>query len=97
MQGKVNSLLDNSVSETNQTNTNAQSKLKAIESIADTAVETELTTKNMPETKAEETKKEVTKKVKPGDNSKMWTIAVVVSALILLASAAGMVFILLTG
>jgi len=104
MEEKVSSLFDDSTSETNNTSTTSdENKVKAIESIADSAVETEIETKTMPEKKVEETKKEEISKdnkderVKSVDNSKMWTIAVVVSTLILLASAGGMVFVLLRG
>ena len=100
MEEKVSNLFDDSLPEEKDIATDIENKINAIESIADDAVETEMEGLKMPEKKTEATKKEQMVKDKPiasFDNNKIWTLAVVASVLILIASAGGMVFILLRG
>jgi|GEM_PF-4685225 len=76
-----------------------QAKVNAIESIADIAEETELAVHDSPEQPiiSKVVAKPVAKAISKADSNKMWTFAVVGSVLILLASAVGMVFILMQG
>lgn len=101
MDEKVNNLFEERPVENLKTDSITQ-KVNAIESIADDAEETELeTTKviNKPLASVEPFVKPEVKQEKKieSDNNKMWTLAVVGSVLILVASAAGMIFILLRG
>lgn len=95
MEEKVSNLFDE-FSEEPAEISNTESKVNAIESIADVAVESELEI-TKPSKVSEVVTKQVAEHSAPNttDNSKMWTMAVVGSVLILIASAAGMVFILL--
>ncbi len=93
MEEKVNSLFEDSTA----VESNAQSKINAIESIADIAEETELETSKVLGKTEVATPTNTVKVVSSKDNNKMWTLAVVGSVLILIASAVGMVLILLRG
>lgn len=90
MEEKVSSLFDDSTN-------NVLSKVNAIESIADIAEESELETSKVLGKTENVVQNLSVKNVLPKDNNKMWTLAVVGSVLILVASAVGMVLILLKG
>jgi len=99
MEEKVSNLFDEFSDEPVETS-NVESKVNAIESIADIAVESELETTTSPKVSGEniEKNKVVNQPTSvTAGNNKMWTMAVVASALILIASATGMVFVLLRG
>jgi len=103
MEEKVSNLFEDLPEAQNTQNTSSvENKVNAIESIADIAEETELDMAQVPN-KFSKLVDDINKtdipvnKTAVGDNSKMWTLAVVGSVLILVASAVGMVLILVMG
>lgn len=95
MEAKVSSLFDDST-KTGNNSGDIQGKINAIGSIADLAEETEMETPKVMSKPAEVFSTTLAKENKPKDTSnKMWTLAVVGSVLILIASAVGMVFVLM--
>ncbi|MDA1338228.1 MAG: hypothetical protein O2871_02600 [bacterium] len=99
MDEKVSNLFDEFSDEPVEVS-NTQDKVNAVENIADDAIESELETTKLPkafEDSVEQNKVVGKPKSVTPDNNKMWTMAVVASVLILIASATGMVFILLRG